>query len=185
MMTELALHILDIANNSTRAGAKNVAVTVSGDTVKDTLAITVSDDGCGMDKQLLARVTDPFATTRTTRKVGLGIPLFKQAAEFTGGGLQIDSRPGEGTTVKAVFGLKHVDRVPLGRLGQTFATLIGGAPDTEFSLVYELDGRKYEFSTREIRTVMDGVPLSEPEVSAYIGDMIDENIENINGGQPI
>ena len=184
-MTELALHILDIANNSTRAGAENVSVSVSADTVKDTLTIIVSDDGCGMDKQLLARVTDPFATTRTTRKVGLGIPLFKQAAELTGGGLDIESRPGEGTTVKATFGLKHIDRVPLGKLGQTLATLIGGAPDTEFSLVYELDGRKYEFSTLAAKAVMDGVPLSEPEVSAYIGDMIDENIENINGGQPI
>lgn len=184
-MTELALHILDIANNSTRAKAKNVAISVVADTAADTLTITVSDDGCGMDKELLERVTDPFSTTRTTRKVGLGIPLFKQAALLTGGSFSIESEPGKGTVTKAVFGLRHIDRVPLGNLGSTMTALAGGFPDTDFTLLYEWDGKKYEFSTVKFKEVLDGVPLSEPEVLNYIEDMIDENIENINGGQPI
>ena len=184
-MTELALHILDIANNSTRAKAKNVTVSVTADTKADTLTISVSDDGCGMDKELLKRVMDPFATTRTTRKVGLGIPLFKQAAEFTGGSFSIESEIGKGTVTKAVFGLSHIDRVPLGKLGSTMATLIGGFPDVDFVLEYAVDNKKYEFSTLKLKEIMDGVPLNEPEVLNYIEDMIDENIENINGGQPI
>lgn len=184
-MTELALHILDIAKNSTRANAKNVVISVIADTRADTLRISVSDDGCGMDKELLSRVTDPFSTTRTTRRVGMGIPLFKQAAELTGGGLTIESTEGVGTETTAVFGLSHIDRVPIGNLGATMTALIGGSPDVDFRLLYEVDERKYEFSTVRVRELMDGVPLTEPEVLSYIGDMIDENIENINGGQQI
>lgn len=184
-MTELALHILDIAKNSTWANAKNVDISVTADSRADTMTITVSDDGSGMSEELLKRVTDPFATTRTTRKVGLGIPLFKMAAENTGGYLTIESKLGEGTTTKAVFGLSHIDRVPLGRLGSTVSALIGGAPDTDFTLHYDYDGRRYDFSTAEVRQVMEGVPLDEPEVMKFVEDMIDENIENINGGQPI
>ncbi len=184
-MTELALHILDIANNSTRANASNVEISVKADTASDMLTISVSDDGCGMDEELLKRVTDPFATTRTTRKVGLGIPLFKQAAELTGGSLTVTSQVGVGTVTTATFGLKHIDRLPLGAVGSTLATLIGGAPDTEFILNYEVDGKKYTFSTLDVKAVMEGVPISEPEVLKFIEDMIDENIENINGGTSI
>ena len=184
-MTELALHILDIANNSTRAKAKNVEISVDADTNADKLTISVSDDGSGMDDELLKRVTDPFATTRTTRKVGLGIPLFKQAAELTGGRLDISSKLGVGTTTRATFGLNHIDRLPLGKMGSTVATLIGGAPEVEFMLKYSVDGRTYEFSTTDVKAVMDGVPLTEPEVLKFIEDMIDENIENINGGTSI
>lgn len=184
-MTELALHILDIANNSTRANAKNVEISVIADTLSDKLTIIVADDGCGMDEELLKRVTDPFATTRTTRKVGLGIPLFKQAAELTGGGLTVTSKVGVGTTTTATFGLKHIDRLPLGAVGSTFATLIGGAPETEFALNYEVDGRKYRFSTSDVKAVTEGIPINEPEILKFIEDMIDENIENINGGTSI
>lgn len=181
-MTELALHILDIANNSTRAEAKNVFITVIADTAADKLTITVADDGKGMSGELLSRVTDPFATTRTTRKVGLGIPLFKQAAEVTGGTLSIESTLGKGTATTATFGLSHIDRMPMGDLASTITTLIGGSPQTDFHLVYEVDGREYRFSTAEVREIMDGVPLDMPEVLGYIKEMLDENIENINGG---
>ncbi len=184
-MTELALHILDIAKNSTRAGAKTVSITVNASHAENSLTISISDDGCGMSEELLKRVTDPFATTRKTRKVGLGIPLFKMAAESTGGGLEITSRLGVGTTTTARFTLNHIDRVPMGKLGETLSVLIGGSPDTDFELHYELDGKAYDFTTKEIREIMEGVPLNEPEVMGYIGDMIDENIENINGGQTI
>ena len=184
-MTEIALHILDIANNSTRAEASDVDVAIDADSAKDTLTVTVADDGKGMSEELLSRVTDPFSTTRTTRKVGLGIPLFKQAAELTGGSLKIRSGIGKGTTVTAVFGLSHIDRVPLGDVGATMATLIGGAPETDFTLSFSSDGKSYRFSTKEVKEMLDGVPIESMEVLSYIKEMIDENIENIIGGQPI
>lgn len=185
-MTELALHILDIANNSTRAGAKTVTIAIACDTALDELSITVSDDGCGMSAELCARVVDPFATTRTTRRVGLGIPLFKQAAEQSGGSFSIKSELGKGTVTKAVFKLKSVDRVPMGDIATTLATLIGSAPETDFVFDYRVDEKKYAFSTVDVRNVLgDDVLLSEPEVVLYIREMLAENIENINGGLTI
>ncbi len=181
-MTELALHILDIAKNSTRANAKNVRIEVVASTTEDVLTISISDDGCGMDEKLLESVTDPFSTTRSTRKVGLGIPLFKQAAEYSGGSFSIESKLGIGTTTTASFTLSDVDRVPLGDLAATISTLIGGSPETDFQLSYSFNGKAYEFDTAAVREIMEGVPLSEPEVLGYIEAMIAENIENINGG---
>lgn len=185
-MTELALHILDVANNSTRANAQNVAVTVAIDTANDELAITVADDGNGMSKELLAEVTDPFVTTRKTRRVGLGIPLFKQAAEQSGGSFSIESELGKGTTTKATFKLSSVDRVPMGDLASTLVALISGSPNVDFTLVYSVDGRGYAFSTVDARKVLDcGIPLSAHRVNSYIREMLAENIENINGGKTI
>ena len=181
-MTELALHILDIAKNSVRANASLVNIEVVASILEDKLVITISDNGCGMDEKLLSSVTDPFATTRKTRKVGLGIPLFKQASEQSGGNFSIESTLGVGTKTTASFTISDVDRVPLGSLAETMVTLIGGSPETDFSLYYSLDGKSYEFNTAEVREIMEGVPLSEPEVLGYIEEMIAENIENINGG---
>ncbi len=181
-MTELALHILDIAKNSTRAKAKRVQIEVIASTLADKLTLSVSDDGCGMDEELLKSVTDPFSTTRKTRKVGLGIPLFKQAAEQSGGELIIESQKGVGTKTTATFTLSDIDRVPLGDIAATISTLIGGSPETDFTLYYSVDEKSYEFDTALVREVMEGVPLSEPEVLGYIEEMIAENIENINGG---
>ena len=116
MMPEISLNILDVAENSVRAEASLVEITVSVQPEEDTLTVVIRDDGCGMTKEQAARVQDPFFTTRTTRKVGLGVPFFKQAAESTGGSFRIDSEKGKGTTVKAVFGLSHIDRMPLGEI---------------------------------------------------------------------
>lgn len=181
-MNELALNILDIACNSTAARAKTVTITVTADTARDCLEISVSDDGCGMDGELLARVSDPFSTTRTTRKVGMGIPLFKMAAEMSGGAFAIASKVGEGTETRASFGLSHIDRMPLGSLGDTVATLIGGAPEVRFILDYAVDGRRYRFDTDEVKAVLDGCDIADASVLAFIKEMITENIENVNGG---
>ena len=108
MMTEISLNVLDVSENSTRAGASLVTILVTADTVHDKLTIVIADDGCGMTEEQVAHVTDPFFTTRTTRKVGLGIPFFKYAAESTGGSFHIESEPGKGTTVTAVFGLSLI-----------------------------------------------------------------------------
>ncbi|MBR2989134.1 MAG: ATP-binding protein [Clostridia bacterium] len=181
-MTELALHILDIAKNSTRAKAKNVTISVFVSTTQNSLVIEIADDGTGMSEELLARVTDPFSTTRTTRKVGLGIPLFKQSSELCGGEFSIKSKLGEGTVTRASYVLNHFDRVPLGDLAGSIAILIGGSPEVDFTLDYRVDDRRYLFKTAEVREILEGIPLNEPEVLNYIQDMMAENIENINGG---
>lgn len=181
-MTELSLNILDIANNSTRAGATLIEIGISADTKADKLTVSIRDNGSGMDETLLKKVTDPYSTTRTTRRVGLGIPLYKMAAEQTGGGLEIESELGKGTILTATFGLSSVDRAPLGSVGDTLMTLIGGTPDCEFTLDYRLDTNVYRFDTREIKELLGEDELSDGEVLLYLKAMIDENIENVNGG---
>ena len=118
-MQELSLNILDIAENSVKAGASLITVAVCYRPAADRLTVTITDDGCGMDAETVHKVTDPFYTTRTTRRVGMGLPLWKMAAEMTGGAMTVESAPGVGTTVTAVFGLSHIDRLPLGDLPQT------------------------------------------------------------------
>ena len=117
----------------------------------DRLTVTITDDGCGMDAETVRKVTDPFYTTRTTRRVGMGLPLWKMAAEMTGGAMTVESAPGVGTTVTAVFGLSHIDRLPLGDLPQTMATLIGGSPEKDFRLEFDYDGARFAADTREYR----------------------------------
>ena len=123
-MQELSLNVLDIAQNSVRAGARLIEIMVDEQPESDIMTITVADDGCGMTPEQAAHVTDPFFTTRTTRRVGLGVPFLKMAAEMTGGGLTIETAPGRGTTVRAVFGLTHIDRMPLGDIAATICSLI-------------------------------------------------------------
>ena len=129
MMTEISLNILDVAENSTKAGAALVTITVDADFEADQLTVSIEDNGCGMTPEQVERVTDPFFTSRTTRKVGLGVPFFKYAAESTGGSFQIESTIGVGTTVTATFTLSHIDRMPLGDINSTIHTLVVYHPE--------------------------------------------------------
>ena len=166
-MQELSLNILDIAENSVKAGAALVTVGVCYRPAQDRFTVTIADDGCGMDAETVRKVTDPFYTTRTTRRVGMGLPLWKMAAEMTGGAMTVESAPGVGTTVTAVFGLSHIDRLPLGDLPQTMATLIGGSPEKDFRLEFDYDGVRFAADTREYRAVLgEEISLAEPEVLA-------------------
>ena len=140
-MRELSLNILDIAQNSLSAGAGLVTLTVDEDSGADSLTLRVEDDGRGMDADTLQRVRDPFYTTRTTRKVGMGIPLFRMAAEMTGGSLDIVSEPGKGTAVTASFSLSHIDRMPLGDMAGTVTALIRLNPGVDFVYRHTVDGR--------------------------------------------
>ena len=137
-MPEISLNILDVAENSTRAGASLVQITVDVQPEADKLTVIITDDGCGMTPEQIRQVTDPFYTSRTTRKVGLGVPFFKFAAESTGGSFSIESEPGKGTMVTAVFTLNHIDRMPLGDMTATIHTLIQGHPGNRFSLCLPL-----------------------------------------------
>lgn len=131
-MRELSLNVLDIAQNSISAGAKLIEIDIREDTAKRLLTIRIADDGCGMTREKLKSVTDPFYTTRTTRKVGMGVPLFRMAAEMTGGSFEIDSEPGKGTVVTALFHTDHVDFVPLGDICSTVTMLICMNTDRDF-----------------------------------------------------
>lgn len=174
-MQELSLNILDIAQNSVKAGATLVTVTVEEETAADRMTITIGDNGCGMTAEQVQRVVDPFYTTRTTRRVGLGVPFFKMAAELTGGSLTIDSSVGKGTDVTAVFGLTSIDRMPLGDITATITSLIQCNPDIDFVYTLRIDGREMTADTREFRQVLEGVPLNEPEVLGFIAGYINEN----------
>jgi len=174
-MKELSLHILDLVQNSLSAEAKCIQISVLHDLSRDLVEITIKDDGNGMTPEFLAKVTDPFVTTRTTRKIGMGIPLFKMAAEQTGGTLHIDSAPGQGTELKATFVRSHIDTPPLGDMAETIVTLVQGAPLVEFVYSYEKDLQKFKFDTREVREILEDVPLNEPDVLEWIKSKIQES----------
>lgn len=181
MMTELSLNILDVAENSIRAGASLVEIQVAANTGKDTLSIIIKDNGRGMTKEQAARVEDPFYTTRTTRKVGLGVPFFKQAALGTGGTFSIESQLGVGTCVKAVFIYSHIDRMPLGDITATIHTLITYNTQTDFLYTYIYNDKSFILDTREFKEILGGVPLDTPEVSAYIREYLAENKAGVDG----
>lgn len=183
MMTEISLNVLDVAENSVRANASLIEITVEINTETDRLTIVISDNGCGMSKEQAAKVEDPFFTTRTTRSVGLGVPFFKYAAELTGGEFRIQSEPGKGTVVTAVFVLSHIDRMPLGDMTSTMHTLITFNTKIDFLYSYIVDKNSFALDTREFREVLEDVPFDMPEVSAYIKDYLRENTEEVNGGR--
>ena len=180
MMPEISLNILDVVQNSVTAGATLTEINITIDRKTDTLEVAISDNGSGMTPDQVEKVTDPFYTTRTTRKVGLGMPFLKMAAEMTGGSFHIESELGVGTKTKAVFGLTHIDRMPMGDVAGTMVSLIGPSPDIDFILRYSADGEEFALDTREIREVLDGIPLSNHEVLGYISGMINENIDGLN-----
>lgn len=182
MMTEISLNILDVAENSTKAGASLVTITVAVDTERDTLTVVIQDDGCGMSPEQVSRVTDPFFTTRTTRKVGLGVPFFKYAAESTGGSFSIESEPGAGTTVTAVFGLSHIDRMPLGDISTTIQNLIVYHPRTDFLYEYRYNQSSFTLDTRQFREILGDVPFDAPEIASYIMEYLTENKVETDGG---
>ncbi len=147
----MSLHILDIVENSIRAKASKIKIRVVEDRAQDLLTIEIKDNGQGIDEGTVKKVLDPFFTTRTTRKVGLGLPLLSQAARESGGDVQIESEVGRGTRVKATFGYSHIDRKPLGNMETTLTTLIAGNPETDFIYEHKKDELEYRLDTKEIR----------------------------------
>jgi len=184
MMPEISLNILDVAQNSVKAGAKLVTLECLIDTGADTLTVIIDDDGCGMSKEQVEAVTDPFFTTRTTRKVGLGVPFFKMAAESTGGTFEILSEQGKGTKVTCVFILSSIDRMPLGDMVSTVHMLVTQNGNMDFVYRYSVDGTEFVLDTREMRAILgDDVSFMEPEVSEYIREYLKENTAEVNNGQ--
>lgn len=181
-MDELSLHILDIVQNSISAKAKNIEIHIVVLSEKDKMTIKIIDDGFGMDAEFLRNVTDPYSTTRTTRKVGMGIPLFKQACEVAGGGLDIISAPSKGTTLTADFSLNSIDRMPLGDLGSVYVILLNNNTKAEITLHMQVNDKSFSISGTEIKTALQDEDTSQPEIVAYLTEMINENIKETAGG---
>jgi hypothetical protein len=176
-LLELSLHILDIVENSTRAGASIVNIDITEDTAKDILSLDIRDNGSGMSEDVLKKVTDPFFTTKTVRNVGLGLPMLAQAAERTEGKFIIESKGGEGTRVAVDFKLSHIDRQPLGDISGTMVTLIAGDPDIEFIYRHRRNGQSYILDTREIKKEIEDIPINH--VLNFIRDHITEGLKEI------
>ena len=179
-MLELSLHILDIVNNSVKAGSKLIEIDVNENINENLLSIMIKDDGCGMDKDFLEDVTNPFKTTRTTRKVGMGLSLFKAAAENTGGHLKIESEKGVGTVVETDFVYNHIDRQPLGDMGETMVSLISGNETVDFLYTHKVNGKSFRVDTREIKQILGGeISLGSPEIVIWLKDYITEGLNEI------
>lgn len=178
-MKDLASHILDIVQNSIRANATLIGIDIEENQELNELKITISNNGKGMTKEVAKRATDPFYTSRTTRKVGLGLSLLKQNAEMTGGSFCLESEPGKGTKVTAVFGLNHLDRPETGDLAGTLLLLICSPDGPEYVFQHQTPAGKFELDTREIRQITGNVPLTNPEIRKFLKEMIQENLEQI------
>lgn len=178
-MNDLSLHIIDIIQNSISAGATLIRLAIEEDLCKDLLRITIEDNGRGMAPEQVEQLDNPFFTSRTTRKVGMGIPLFKQSAEQSGGSLVVYSEVGVGTTVSAVFGHSNIDRPPLGDIANSFVLMVSANPELDFVLDYIYNGMEYRFDTVEIKEALDGLPLNNPQVIMMLEEMIKENIKDL------
>ncbi len=173
-MLELSLHVLDVLQNSVEAGATRVKLEVNEDLAGDRLEITVEDNGRGMDPEMTARVFDPFVTTRKTRHIGLGIPLFAEAARGCNGDLKIESTPGVGTRLTAGFQHSHLDRMPLGDMPSVILMTLLSPRNVDIEYVHRIDRQEFAFDSAEAREVLGEVPFSQPEVRAWLESTLRE-----------
>jgi anti-sigma regulatory factor (Ser/Thr protein kinase) len=171
-MKELSLHILDIAENSVRAKAQKIEITIVEDRKRDVLTIEITDNGYGMDELTLKNAINPFFSTKDVRRIGMGLSLLKNAAERANGHMKIISEPGRGTQVLVSFQYSHFDRQPLGDIASTITILIMGSPDIRIVLKHVIDTNIFIFDTDEIKSVLDGVPIQNREVIQFISDVI-------------
>lgn len=173
------MHILDIVQNAITAEATLIQITIEESSVQDFISIQIEDNGRGMSNELLKNVTDPFTTTRTTRKVGLGIPLFKLAAEQANGNFSITSAEGVGTIVCASMQQSHIDRSPIGDMAGTFLGLLAMNEHVDFVYTHSTDKGKFEFDTREAKKILGGGSLAAFEVAQWISDYMNEGLAEI------
>ena len=178
-MRELSLNVLDIAQNSVSANASLIEIELIENTETHDLLIGIYDNGKGMTPEQVENVRDPFFTTRTTRKVGMGIPLFKFAAEMTGGRLDIESEVGVGTRVRAYFRTDHLDFTPIGDMASTMISLITMNLHIDFLYRRKLDEKEFTVDTRQLKEILGDVPLNEPSIAMWITDYINENTKQL------
>jgi len=173
------MHILDIVQNSIRAEATKIEVFICEDEERNLFSVSVKDNGFGMEEDLLAIVADPYTTTRTTRKVGLGVPLLKHSAEQSGGYIKVYSEKAVGTNIQAVFQLNHIDRPPLGDIAGTIVLIASANPEIEIKYFHQKNNNKYEFNTEEIKEVLGDIKINNPKIRNMLKELIQENLKEI------
>lgn len=178
-MKELALHILDIAQNSIAAEASVISIHIIEDINSDKLEISIKDNGTGMDSDVLEQVLDPFYTSRKTRRVGLGLSLFQAAAQQCEGDLYIESEKGRGTSIKAVFRHSHIDRVPIGNMTDTLITLIQGNNNIDYIYTHEYASKKFNLDTFEIRKILKEVDITDVSVLMWLKEYINDELKEL------
>ncbi len=178
-MKDLSLHIMDIIQNSIEAGAALITLIIREDILANRMEIAIEDNGRGMTAEILERVADPYYTSRKTRKVGMGIPLFRQTAQQSGGDLMIESQPGKGTKLVASLQHDHIDRPILGDIAGVVSLIAGSNPEKDFIYKHYMNGNEYVFDTREVKEALDGMPISELPVIKYLKEMIRENLNSL------
>ena len=178
-MQDFSLHILDLVENSINAKAKQIEIKIDEDEGNDLLTIEIIDNGAGMSEEMVAKVLDPFVTTRTTRKVGLGLSLFSQAAQECDGNATIRSELGKGTRLKGTFQLSHIDLKPWGSMVETILTLVIGNPEIDFFYQHCKGNFEYTLDSAEIKRELEGVPLSNPDVVSLLRKDLKENLNQI------
>ena len=178
-MKDLSMHILDIVRNSVEADAKDIFVSMKID-AGDLLITCIEDNGRGMSPDMVKNVTDPFVTTRTTRKVGMGLSLIKMNAELTGGSLSIESEQGKGTKVSVTFNLSHIDCLPFGDLGSVFAMLLGGNPGHKFVFDFFANDDEFSIYSDEIWVMMKETGISQLKMMKLLKEMINNNLKEMN-----
>lgn len=181
-MREISLHILDLVQNAIEAGATAVKLEIIEDLIKDSMIIRVSDNGRGMNKKMRQLVIDPFITTRTTRRIGLGLPLMDMSTKRCGGYLNIESTPGQGTVIEAMYQHSHFDRPPMGNLVETIKSILVANPVLQFYYNHTVDNKSLAVSSHEIADILDGIPLTQPDVLLWLHGYLSDNIDNLYGG---
>ena len=184
-MRELSLHILDVVENGITAGGNCIWIEVDEARKKDRLKIVIRDNGSGMPIEKLDNINDPFITSRTTRRVGLGLSLLSAAAERCDGTLRVDTQPGKGTEIEAIFRYNHIDRAPLGDMAATITTLIIGNPGIDFVYSHRIDGNDFSLDTREIREEMEDISLSDPVVIHHLTETIRSSLKALASDEGI
>ncbi len=178
-MKELSLHILDIVQNSIKANASLIELQINENNAKNILEITIIDNGCGMDEETVKNVTNPFFTTRTTRKIGLGLPLLEEAALRCNGNFKITSEINVGTTVYCSFEKNNIDRSPIGDMATTIMTLLNSIENWELIYIHTVDDKRFDFSTVKIKEILDGASINSPEILLWIKEYVAESVQDL------
>lgn len=181
-MNDLSLHIIDIIQNSLSAGASFIGLTVDENLKEDKITIKIEDNGKGMTQDQVSRLTDPFFTSRTTRRVGMGIPLFKQSANQSGGDLKVESVPGKGTTVTAWFRQSNIDCPPMGDVANAFILMLSANPALHFIFKYLYNSQEYIFDSEEVREILENIPFNDASIIRVLTNMIRENLNDLKNG---
>jgi len=181
-LREIALHVLDIAENGITAGSDLIQILVDENRIENLLEVVIKDYGKGMSPKMLRTVTDPFVTTRTTRRIGLGLSLWKEAAKRCGGDFSIESEPGKGTVVTATFRYDHIDRAPIGDIAGTITMLIAGNPDIDFVYDHVIDGNRFTIDTRELKEELKE-SLTDPALLFHLKKQMEEELKKLEGNE--